>query len=1409
FGLVKAQFGAPSLITFPRHQPIFDLGDFDNDGDIDVVGSSYQLLSRVTFYENADQVGDEWMAYNLPITNNEIDALKVGDFNNDGWLDFVTHQDNVGYTIYENTGNDPGVFFIEKELGLNTFLIHARNANINIHDWNSDGNLDIIYLKSGALLSATNDAVGNFTSDTLANINLPPLTYLSIYDLQVLDLDVDGDQDIVVSYIHQNGILPNVQTIAWFENLNGLGDFDDITIILQNTISPTGDGSLEVEFADFNADGLPDLLYQNDNEIHVAFQSSSNTFTNISSTGFPNKKSQIITRDLDGDGRIDFFAHPNSWYRNVDNDGNFELVDNNIMPPNFINLSTYHQFQLADIEGDGDLDYFLENHVGSYDDKINGIYFLRNEDAANPFEVSEVKFISENINGFNQTLNIDLDEDGDEDLLINALDAGKVFWKENTNGLGDFGALKLLLESSTPIVFNLDLTPGDLDGDGDLDLVGMDWVNNSNESEFFIFEKIDAAPTFAPRQVIHTADEWINNTIKITDWDSDGDNDLVVAFFERSKILSNEGNFSFQEIEEYHLTGLPFAFEDINGDGLLDFYSRDSFIYVAIQDGTGNLTSETITSYHTERGQKIIDLDNDGDLDFLKMEHVQGSTYHLVLVLNENGTYTEEIIIPDLIWNGGFGNPIRDVYDVADIDGDGRLDIFTHSRWYRQLGNVFDYSLPLSFFPNNSATFVVLQPNYADFNGDGNVDIYGNYNADGLLWIPNLSENSFWIEGKVYLDHDNDCEWTTDVDTTLNNWLVEIKGNGQTLYTSTNTNGSYTALLPDSGNYAINVQPPSIYFSPCFTDSLVAVNDTLNATVCDIPVQAETACPLLAVEISMGMMRPCIASSISFQYCNYGTVTADDAVLEVQLDSNLIINSTSIPWTTQTDSSFIFELGNVSINACDQIIFDVTPDCSLVTLGDIVCVAASVTPDSLCLPSNQLWDGSTITVDGTCDADSTTFYLKNTGVGAMDEPRNARVQIVNDEIIMLLIVDTFQLELGETKTITVANDDYALRVEAEQDNNHPVVSTASTIVSYCSTLPVNIANNLIFNFPNHDGDPFRETSCREITGSYDPNFKAAFPRGTHGRFIEKDWELTYDIHFQNEGTDTAFTVIVRDTIAPELDLSTLRIGASSHDMQWELTTARELIFTFDNILLPDKNTDEPRSHGFLQFFIQPVQDILPGTDINNEAAIYFDFNEPIITENVRRTIRVPTYANASYLDLCEGEIFQNQMIASDTILIDTTSISGQGLFVDFYHLNIFPSDEMIDTMMEIGSYYNGVLIQSDTIITETYFENGCEQIRIVTISILTDVEDLDFKNEIKIFPNPASNQLMIKWKSNMIDPQTIEIIKYNGQVLEKRIVENDNSDYQIVNVRDWRSGVYLLKTTTPFGVVYHKFIVLK
>lgn len=167
-----------------------------------------------------------------------------------------------------------------------------------------------------------------------------------------------------------------------------------------------------------------------------------------------------------------------------------------------------------------------------------------------------------------------------------------------------------------------------------------------------------------------------------------------------------------------------------------------------------------------------------------------------------------------------------------------------------------------------------------------------------------------------------------------------------------------------------------------------------------------------------------------------------------------------------------------------------------------------------------------------------------------------------------------------------------------------------------------------------------------VIGSYDPNDKLV-DKATIPDVNTSSEELAYTVRFQNTGTASAINVRIHDEISNHLDLSTLRIVGASHAYQAKIEPFRVLEVSFPNIHLPDSFSNEPLSHGFVKFTIKPKANLVTGTVIENKAGIYFDFNEPVIT-NVART--VVTCINAQLTGagdgmLCDGEVAQLAVVA--------------------------------------------------------------------------------------------------------------------------------------------------------------------
>lgn len=148
-----------------------------------------------------------------------------------------------------------------------------------------------------------------------------------------------------------------------------------------------------------------------------------------------------------------------------------------------------------------------------------------------------------------------------------------------------------------------------------------------------------------------------------------------------------------------------------------------------------------------------------------------------------------------------------------------------------------------------------------------------------------------------------------------------------------------------------------------------------------------------------------------------------------------------------------------------------------------------------------------------------------------------------------------------------------------------------------------------------DEDPSNNTDLMEqvVIGAYDPNDKLVEPSVLSPQEVAAGASVRYTVRFQNTGTAEALLVRISDTLDTRLDPTGFRFLASSHACDWYIESG-VLSFIFHDINLPDSTNDEPGSHGFVSFEINASTDLSLGESVANVAGIYFDYNEPVITE---------------------------------------------------------------------------------------------------------------------------------------------------------------------------------------------------
>ena len=96
--------------------------------------------------------------------------------------------------------------------------------------------------------------------------------------------------------------------------------------------------------------------------------------------------------------------------------------------------------------------------------------------------------------------------------------------------------------------------------------------------------------------------------------------------------------------------------------------------------------------------------------------------------------------------------------------------------------------------------------------------------------------------------------------------------------------------------------------------------------------------------------------------------------------------------------------------------------------------------------------------------------------------------------------------------------------------------------------------------------------------------------------------------------------------------------SSSHDLITQLLPGDILRFNYPQINLPDSTSDEPNSHGYVQYKIKRKPGLPLNAVISNRAYIYFDFNTPVVTNTVSATLTTTVGIQQMHNSVFEFEI---------------------------------------------------------------------------------------------------------------------------------------------------------------------------
>ncbi len=326
----------------------------------------------------------------------------------------------------------------------------------------------------------------------------------------------------------------------------------------------------------------------------------------------------VRAADIDSDGDIDVLSAYEygllRWWENLDGTGivwSAHTVDS---------FNWIHSVHAADLDGDGDMDVLAT--VGHSDDADELLLLINENGQGTDWSIQHLGYW-----GMAHTLQAtDMDGDGDLDVLSSwELDVwdgvGEVYWWENVDGTGTLWDTH---DVDVELFGAEDVYAADVDGDGDLDVLGVTMYANT----ISWWENIDGSATSWIR---HTVNDDFPGAISIhaADIDGDGDADFVAAAYDGDEIAWGENVNGTGMVWSEHVVDGEFdgaisvLAADIDGDGDIDLagaaYDVDEVTWWENNGGPGTVWIEHIlsTEFDSPYEVHIADIEGDGDMDVL------------------------------------------------------------------------------------------------------------------------------------------------------------------------------------------------------------------------------------------------------------------------------------------------------------------------------------------------------------------------------------------------------------------------------------------------------------------------------------------------------------------------------------------------------------------------------------------------------------------------------------------------------------------------------------------------------------------------------------------------------------------------------------------------------------------------
>ncbi|MCA9996866.1 MAG: VCBS repeat-containing protein, partial [Anaerolineales bacterium] len=609
------------------------LGDYDNDGDLDVVfgnhGVNNDQLYRNDYPQGFQKVWES-------DTRVSTSSVTWGDLDGDGDLDlFIATQSY--YVVYEN--KDGNLVLV-----VQTNAPHSVGA-ATLADLNIDGDLDLIVAMTNGRVY---ENAGSFNFDEYAvfgSFSTP--TGVALADT----VQVDNEMELGLSAPDRVRYYPNIKTNSTF--------WDDANATDSSALA----------WGDYDLDGLYDLAVARPGRLYYLLEraaiASNPQMALLFDYEAPGMNfNDLAWGDFDDDGDLDLVAANGDLTIAGGSTGtgksNYVLLNQatptlaeswRIGSANNVDVMT-----LGDVNGDNYLDIVA-----------TGRSYINQQD--NTFSPAEGWPFVEY--GLDFALG-DIDNDLDLDI-ITVDEAPTIFRINKNNGNGTF-----TFSSSIPNPSNYydpeDISLGDIDSDGDLDI----FVGNRGQENLVYRNHQDSYEEI----VINIADQKMTTDSALVDLDLDGFLDLIIA--NDSDVNQVYRNMSGQQfVLAWESDGAQKTTSvttgDFNGDGLVDFafgnFGQKDQAF--INDGNFSFSLFWESTGHVAQTERVVagDVDGDGDQDVLAIysgvEYGPDNEQYVLFYRNDNN---ESFLIGELFNDSIISYDGADIA-IGDTDNDGDLDV--------------------------------------------------------------------------------------------------------------------------------------------------------------------------------------------------------------------------------------------------------------------------------------------------------------------------------------------------------------------------------------------------------------------------------------------------------------------------------------------------------------------------------------------------------------------------------------------------------------------------------------------------------------------------------------------------------------------------------------------------------------